>query len=124
MNFLESETNFPALHDTRILFCIDIEGLLVEEVVSPGRWLKHILREEMREEMRVLHRCDDWPQLARRPLDPVLSHCHTLLQHGRKAQGPQGRRPQADPRHRKGLRPGKGNQERSHCQDTVQQPSS
>jgi hypothetical protein len=51
MDFLESETDFSALHDTRVLFCIDVERLFVDGVVSPWLWLKDILREEIREEI-------------------------------------------------------------------------
>jgi len=49
MDFLESETYFPALHDTRILLRIDIEGLLIERVVSNEHRLKDTLGEEIRE---------------------------------------------------------------------------
>jgi hypothetical protein len=51
MDFLESETDFSALHDTRILFCIDVERLFVDGVVSFRLWLEHILGEEIREEI-------------------------------------------------------------------------
>lgn len=49
MDFFESETDLSAFHNARILFCIDIERLLVNVVVSLMLWLECILGEEMRE---------------------------------------------------------------------------
>jgi hypothetical protein len=51
MDLLESEPDFSALHDARILFCVDVERLLVDGVVPLGLWLEDILREEIREEI-------------------------------------------------------------------------
>jgi hypothetical protein len=51
VNFFEPETDFSALHDTRILLCVDVERLLVDGVESFRLWLEHILREEIREEI-------------------------------------------------------------------------
>lgn len=51
MNLFESKTDFSTLHDARVLFCIDVERLFVDGVVSFVLWLEHILGEEMREKI-------------------------------------------------------------------------
>ena len=51
MNFFKPETDFSALHDARILLCVDVERLLIDGVESFRRWLEYILGEEIREEI-------------------------------------------------------------------------